>query len=43
MEYERIRLLEEIAPLLYRLDRGEALIPLDQAKLAAIEVLDGSE
>ena len=43
MEYEKERRLEDIALLLERLDRGEKLTAEEQAGLAAIRELDGSE
>lgn len=43
MEYEKERRLEDIAPLLERLDRGDTLTAEEQAELAAIRELDGSE
>ena len=43
MEYEKKRRLDDIAPLLERLDRGEKLTAEEQAELAAIRELDGSE
>lgn len=43
MEYETRRKLVDIAPLLERLDRGESLSEEEQAELAAIWSLDGSE
>ena len=42
MEYKTERRLEDIAPLLERLDRGETLFDEEQAELAAIRILDGS-
>lgn len=43
MEYKSRRQLRDIAPLLERLDRGETLSEEEQAELAAIRELNGSE
>lgn len=42
MRYKSERYLDEIAPLLYRLDRGETLSDEELAELAAIRILQGS-